>query len=665
MNDQMFAVSKGAVTGADFIGREEELGFLDAAADAGLVKHISLHGLPHVGKSSLVMEWVHRREADGMRTASGRPLLVLSETTNRYAGFAPLFRRLARSLSREIRNAMRDDRLPAQEETLTALSDRLKEISRDPRREGVRTDASEASGDGDLTEVISSALHAIGGNGVRTVLILDEFEAVAENWTEEEFLAFAALLLDRRTELFCIAVSRPHISYITSAFERQIAPFVPHLLPSFPDRDVLCLLKRLAEAGGEEADLTGPQHAAGRNRMLYYCGRNPYLLTCMAGAMLEENCFSPDEIFARRRATYRQHFHDVVRFMLREEKGAQKSFSHVIKCYFGTSEDYADILKGYLPLGYIEREDREGMFAEVFDRFSFTDEETGEAWYYVTVSPAFIDYLYTDTLDEIRDVRDLLTGFIHSLRDITRRELEEVYPAPADWNEELLLRFRGHTKNDPSRAEYRAESNTLYAVWLPVKRSYIWCTMAALRSGQILGHSNSPDEPWIKDRREWIERNEQQMIDMASTSLFFAAQKFNEKKRRRDALDVMPVLDAISLTDHAAILKRYANRFVKYFGVLGDLRNDPEAFDLLNGHLQYVQDRIRNPISHYARSSFSPEEKLKNRSLCIYLLGSIYSCFADGRVAEKKAFRPETAETVRAAHEARERYRESGVPGTP
>ena len=580
MSERVFSVYKGAVTDEAFIGREEELAFLMRHADADRPVHVSVYGLPHVGKTSLLKEWTRRLKENGGQTPSGRRLCILSGgELNAYSEYTEVINSFyynIASFSAACGNA-----------DLGSLAESLKAMGGYPSF----TDAGEA------TEQLRDAIRKVNACGFRVVLSLDEFEFASDErlWPEGSYRKFCSLLLDESLDLFCVIASRPHISYIIGKHCCKIIPFEPFLLRSFSDEDMTEYLKELSAAGGP--DLLAESSGEDLMRLLTACGKNPYLLSFTAKQILEKPA-SVKETLKTLHRSITDHYAQVVSFMLEEEKKEQKSFTHVIKCYFGTSDDYGDIIDTYIRLGYIEEEAPEGRFAAAYKRYARYDKKDTVICYYTTVCPGFINYLYTHELDQIRDIRDLLTGLIHALRYITEEELAAIYPPPLRWHEELLKRFEGKT----DYAELRNDK------WF-----------------------STPRERIGSERKSWIDAHQNEMITVSDPSLRFAVQELLRGGKGRQ----MAVLDAISLTDHAAILCAYPEHFADYFGILGDLRSDIWARKALKDLLEDIQKNIRNPISHYSRRSKTKKDMESRKSSCIDLLRSIYSFYADGVVAEK------------------------------
>ena len=592
MDRQIFRSFKGRVTGEAFIGRTEPLAMLTACADEDAPQHVSLYGLPHVGKTSLVQEWKERVLGAGAALPSGRAVLILDETVQagEDAGCAYLFRRLMRGLLIWLRRERQRAVQTGAEEVFSEADRMLSACVREGK----------ASLD-EALQALAEGIRLVGRLGLRTVMILDEFERAGQFWSEEDYLRFMQLLMDRSLDLFCVAVSRPHISYVVSGHVQKVCPFRPYLLHPFSDEDMEKYLAALHAEGGPQLAPAAAQERLGS--LLYVCGRSPYLLALMASDLIGEPDADPMAVYRREREKYETHFADVVSFMLYEERQQKKSFTHIVKCYFGTSDDYGDIIGTYIGLGYIESIPEASPFCGIDDRWVLTDPATGERRCFTTVSPAFVNYLFRNMLGEVTDTRDLLTGLVHSLRDIIREELSRQY-SPETWNEELLKRMYAQRAGVSSFA---------------VKKNGIWRVMASYE----LQNDHSPA---AAARVSFIAAHAAELIRVSPTSLGFVVNEFNEGVNT-----VMPAVDPVNLLDTYAVIAAYPQRFAPYFGILGSFAGPHAqmAWDALKVHLGAVQD-ARNSISHFSRYNMGEQERAACRIRCVYLLRSMYSWIGIG-----------------------------------
>ena len=607
----LFSNFKGGVTGASFIGRSAYLKRLTDAAAGQKPMHVAIYGLPHVGKTSLVQEWARKAAGTGVKSKAFRHLIILSETVqagqeaaDQSGGCVYLCRRICRQLMIRAKGLQSDQKIPETDVPVCDAVQSLQRVIKD--REAVVSRAVRA---------VADAIRVLGDHDVRTVIILDEFERAGQFWSEDDFICFMKLFLDETMNFFGIVVSRPHISYVVSAFTRKVIPFEPLLLEGFNDGDMENYLYHLQNQGGP--DLKNPNSRSRLSALMHICGRNPFLLSLMASDLIEEPLAGPDEIYRKNKTKYETHYDDVIQFIMYEESKEQKSFSHIVKCYFGTSNDYQDIIENYIGIGYIELNAASSPYNFPDERFLYTDPRTKKSYSFTTVSPRFINYLFLKHLDEVRDTRDLLTGLIHTLRDVIRHEMTRLFSAES-WNAELLLRMRAE-KNGKKHYAIQAASGR-----------WQFHTLQEIRDGAPGIPENSDS---AKKRSDWIKAHEDQMTDISLTSLRFVTDEFNGNINRQ-----MPSIDPISLLDTASVINSFPDRFAPYFGVLGDLHEE-ETKSALREHLGTIQ-HARNVISHFSRYALSGQEKDECRRRCVYLLKSLFSYYGFHEICAETTFAP-------------------------
>ena len=626
--------------GVGFIGREKELVKLNELASAETPKHLSIFGLPHVGKTTLVREWIKEIQDKGGRTPSGRVLYILNG--GELSGHTVDYTAVVSRLMSRIKTDFLGKRNAGGASGAQALSALFENNGVTPL-----VDAEEA------TQRLREAIQKINEVcGLRVTLILDEFEYV-DNWKEEEYRRFCMLLLDRKLDLFCIAVSRPHVSYITSEHRCKIIPFESHLLSSFSEIEMEEYFRRLRDNGGLNL-VAG--YSKDKRRLLYACGKNPYLLNELAKKICADGNHSIQNSLEELNATVKGLYNDVVTFMLDEEKKKQRSFTHVVKCFLGMSDDYDDIIDRYIDLGYIEKIESTDSFSMFFDRYARFDDQGNLDYYYMTVSPGFIDYLHTgcvvdsktgtqsDILEHIKDIRDLFTGLVHSLRRITEEELKKNLKEELRKNlTEELKRKNVPANQAESTADGLVPHDDKKYPWHEFLMNCFFAKKGDNKQEHYALHKSKASNDWddilrvdktnneisgrIKDRIRW-NRFEDVRIRVSQQSLRYAIKALQKGGGGSE------ILDSISLVDHAKVLCRYPGFFANYFGILGDLNNS-QGKENLSDCLNDINENVRNPLSHYSRRKLPNGEMKLYRELCIELLKSIYVYIVDGkRVAQ-------------------------------
>lgn len=641
------------VEGDNFIGRETDLKMLDNFIDAGAFKHIALYGMPHIGKTSLLKEWRRRLIEANYKTPMGNNLLIINTSLFEGNSYVQFINGIIRLLSGEIGKARKSGILQKEDSLLDEIEDRL---FRQVRKN-----------DDDIISMmlfLEDILHNISSFGIRILLLVDEFDH-AEGWDERNYLQFTELLMRRGLNLRCVVASRASISYIVNDFECKVIPFRSYRLDGFCDEDMEEYFRVIVDMGGP--DILGrsagvPGEESELSQLLFACNRTPFLLVKMALWMIKDKSLSPGELFTNKKSSFYDHFGDVAAFMLKEEKREQKSFSHIVKCYFGNSEDYEDIIKTYINLGYIELVSANSRFAYRDDRYIYVN-ENGEKFYYDTVCAAFISYIFLNYLNEIRDTRDVLTGLIHTLRDITRKEMQKLYPTsdqptgagcPEAWNWELLKRYYDTNKGKKCAAikcvangvsewkcydlskpsVHKLGDNEIPDPNVEYDREYFWYRGAE-------HYVDDPDD-FVKDRLDWVNNNQSEMIPCVSSSIGFVAGEI----RKANNL-IMPALDPINIVDNGNVILHYANIFAPYFMMLGDI-SDNSSYNLVPGTqktpakylLSFLEDikDYRNEISHFSRYGINKNELEDCRNICIYLLQGIFDYLEDGVPASTITF---------------------------
>lgn len=588
------------VTGESFIGRARLLEDLLRNVRCGRPRHIAIHGLPHVGKTSILWELERQLKECGQPPRPGDKTIVTLKYTLLTVGFKQDISKILKELCRALRGKA-DGKLLAYLETAKTVTKPAFSL--------------EVNNAYYLLDLLHTLLRQTTAAGFRVVLFLDEFERILATrhdgsigWTEEEYTGFVRILLDDSLDFVCVTASRPRVSNLLVDYEQRLNPFVEKLVRCFDEEDMTAYFETLERCGRPVPP------GAERQELLRYCGRSPLLLTHFGDWLLRSTDADPEgpplcmaQIYEAVKDGFDSHFSDLVRFMREEEDKKERSFAHIVKCYFNPSADYWDIQERCIGLGYIDLLEPEGEFTCHDERFRFIDHigkygRAGHQYSYITVSPIFVNYLCTECLDEVQDARDLLTGFVYTLRDITAKELrEELTPGASDpnqWNEVLLTRYvvAVVTRKEEDKG---------------VKKTYFEFVRQRRRmTCQLLG-SVRPEEKSIE----------------FTTPTKFLRKEFNGS-------ECGLVLEPINLNDHGRILLRFPDRFSPYFGCLGDLNlEETDAGKKLDSDLAYLAD-VRNKIAHYSRRGLTREMEQTTIRLCRKYLKSIYTYISTGKRAE-------------------------------
>ena len=515
----------------DFIGREGILGRLE---DRVLKRHqhAAINGLPQIGKTQILL-------------ALGRRISALPEGPRVAHSYV-----YGRPFPEALRGFMGD------------LLDIFPEA-------GVEDlEAMESQGDDAslLERLRSLLLHMTAARHL--VWLVDEFDMVFAGkspWTEAQYGAFVRrILLDGELEgrLTCVVASRPAVDSLLLRYEQRLNPFISETVTSFDREDMAAYYDYLREnICGRELDTEE------RILMRRSCGRYPKLLALAAQRLLLTDDVS--DALRRCREAFDSQFRDIVYLMAREEQTAIHSFSNIVRCYFNPTADDAQVVERFKALGYVED-------------YLLPDDPLPRGDYpypYMTVSPAFVDYLFKNHLDEatvddvtvpgINDPRVLLGGLVSVLRKITREELAGRYVG-RDWNETVLFDCCYYSRAGESHEFERIERNGRPAV--TVKEALL------------------PD--FLTEGRIAL-----------STPVEFLSKACSAVDRSDTWL-----LDPINLNDHTNIILYFAPRFAPYFrqALNGDM-NDPSqaARNAARNRFRSLMARLKNARDDYAHYLYS------------------------------------------------------------
>ena len=586
MSNNPFAYIQNGIipaTGDGFIGRRRQLDEIIGYVTAPYPRHVSLYGLPRIGKTSLLQR-------------------VEQELAEQHADHcAPFYYPMGVNKSFQ------------------------KNIQRIANMVAKTAGVSASQGDLTALEWLQSLLLEIGAGGRRVVLLLDEFERIADTWKQEEYESFVRLLLNQDSNLVCVTASRPRMSSVLSdcGYFPVINPFIPMLLYGFDDSEMsryFALFPKKKAFGAYEMQ-----------SFLRICGRSPYLLTLMGNERFEDANIPVPEMFENCQKDIEDYFNQILRFMIMEEKRKKRSFSHVVKCYFGQHADYQDIKERCVSLGYLELSCKNSPytyqgeeacfeFRDDSDRFTVIKqdgtpctaaEKEANGLCYTTVSPLFVEYTFSVSqpigkdeiipLNEIEDGRDLLTGLVHVMRDITRQELSETQWGD-DWNHQLLECFRWPKANATDEEfvyiDHRANGTFGYERWVH-----------SGQSGQCTRLQNYGSNPGVVQMQ--LAGRTGPVIPMTCTMSFVLKEFYSGLNA------VNPSVAAINLPDQCSIYTAFWNNtFDKYFGTAmtpQTLQN--KAKDL---------NEYRNKLAHFSRYAITPTLEETAKELCRDLIKRIY-----------------------------------------
>lgn len=601
-----------------FFGRKDYLAELrDALFFSKVPRHISIYGMPKVGKTRLLKE-------------------VIKDPPDKVV---PLLSSIADSFYYVLQCTFFKQDFWTHCSEFEELAPFFSEFDKLRRGTGVTK----------ILALLRKFLQKTTQLGYRAVLLLDEFDNIKMGqesaWTEDEYSGLVELLMDRSLNLACATASRRTVESLIShnKYRWRLNPFESWLLTGFDEEEMEECFQCLENTGcpvpsGEELD-----------RLMYRCGRSPYLLSHLMLTLYAKSggTIPLDEAYQKCRADFAAHFGHVLTFMWQEEKLQEHSFSHIVKCYFDPSPDYRDIQERFIGMGYLELLDPNSRFtwSGYRDKFVYQDTDLryenakfadklapgSHQHTYITLSPLFISQFYTakfpvepgeadrgTVLDQVKDTKDLLTSFVHTLRDITAEELQQASCADcqhkakcprcgkgemagvfgADWNEKLLR----NCVKAPGKS-----------------KSY---------GGLVLFKDSSAlDGTFVtKD----IPSGDVRCIKISSPAVFLLS-AFNRSAAERSRA---PLLDPINLSSNGTLIRSFLPRFQNYFGCFQSFSSDPSK-DFMPA-LKHLED-ARNEIAHYSRVGMTAVMAKDTAALCRYLLRSIYLWRSEGIVSPPSA----------------------------
>lgn len=629
--------------GPAFIGRSRQLEEVVNNITSEKPQHISIYGLPHIGKTSFLIKLNK----------------VLAEKENCLPVRVPAF------AEGDFNNNLIY--------MLDAMADNA------PQLDSI-LDSLEAEDNSTLLAALKECISVLTAQNIRTVLLLDEFErilgtepddpdTVLSGWNQEEYKLFLELLMDSSLNLVCVTASRPKMSNILYRYRPSINPFVSMLLGGFDDYEMSQYFDVLDKGGARLNGLSikDAANSAHYDDLLRICGRNPYLLTIMGNELFENTAKEDDKaacsvqtLFNGCSAVFTDYFNSIIQFMATEEQKKMRSFSHVVKCYFGLFEDYQDIKERCIALGYLDLATKKSPYTYKEKIFPFTDtddkfriyDQSGQALtaaekqraglVYTTVSPLFTDYLFSVRkpigkrkiipLDLIEDQRDLLTGLIHTMRDITAKEFSKAYGS--GWNDQLVRNYFSVKHIGSSD-----EEGLIYIDTAQLQRNKRYTAWKKYGSDVTRTVPKPPRQPNSPSSREYAAYQEylndkQNILNLwptlvpglpiliSSPSLGFVCEEMIENS------SAMASIDPINLVDQAQIFASFWNAtsgpsFWKYFSIL------PNGYPQLEKMLSTLKD-ARNRISHFSRSEVSPQRAERDKIYCRQLLKGMYHFLFSG-----------------------------------
>lgn len=623
--------------GAAFIGRTEQLKRVVENLTSDSPKHISIYGLPHIGKTSF--------------------LIKLKETLENRENYLTT---MATFSEGDFNNSLWY--------ILYAIADEAPQVTH-------ICDCLEKNADNlRLIGAIRECLSILTAENIRTVLFLDEFErilganlessdTVRSGWSQSEYRLFLDLLLDKSLNLVCVTASRPKMSNILYRYKPAINPFISFLIYGFDDQEMSEYFTILETHGAKlnGASIRDNSNTRHFNELLKVCGRNPYLLTVMGNELFRNTirdevsaAKSVKELFEGCKEDFINYFNEIIRFMATEEQKKMRSFSHIVKCYFGQFEDYQDIKERCIALGYLELAAKKSPYTYKQKVFPFIDsdnkfevrnengtlltaeEKRRTELVYTTVCPLFTDYLFSIRepsgrckiipLDIIEDQRDLLTGLIHTMRDITALEFSEAFSN--GWNDHLAQSYCFSRQIDQNNCEEgliyvntaEMQRNKRYSAWRKLGPNLTRTFPKPPRPGRQGTREQVIYQEYLNEMQNvanlWPTLVPTSPIYVSSVSLNFVCEELIENSSD------MASIDPLNLVDQTQIFLNFWNSqsgpsFAKYFSIL------PNGQTQLSNMLSALKD-ARDRISHFSRSRVSPQRTERDKIYCRQLLKGIY-----------------------------------------
>ncbi len=598
-----------------FLGRREVVKDITDRLLTKKSHDIHIHGLPRVGKTMLLKKLEEELNKETNCCAVRLELSPLDD-------FSMLLRKLIMNTKRRLTKSFSREILDQFNEKMPKTSD-------------------------EFMELLYRFLAWTTKQGIHVIWLLDEFERTVgdsltdkkdpslQRWTEQEHVAFSKMLIENSFNFSCVAASRPEMEDILSVYRVKVDPFERFLLRGFNEEDMAEFFEVL-KGYGYALDFEKQQE------LVRYCGRNPRLLTMLGNKIVsEQSATNIKQLYDDEKLEFAIRFQETAGHMKNREEREKRNFSHIVKCYFGYSSDNWDIMERCVEIGYIDLLDAESPYTYQKGNYYYVDRRgkfgpVNQRYVYITISHLFVEYLYVNELENVSDVRDLLTGFVHAFRDVTKEELTK--QLGEDWNEKLMLSMEG--KN--SRFIMKSNVYNRYIMWWQPKHKKFWSCS-----------EKNPLPKAVEEREEYLNQmQEGQKIGYISKSSFkFMMDKMNDGITNED----MPVLDVINLTENGEILRHYEDIFSPYFGCFGaDFSIKEEIYEENEEHeenkeneerevkknpfiqcLEELKD-YRNKICHFSRTGLSEKDAERTRYLCKKLINSMYTYISTGKQAEEE-----------------------------
>ncbi len=392
----------GEVCDERFIGRKEPLRHLRALMqDNQKCSSVSLCGLPRIGKSSLVFQAFADREL-----LSSRRILFVRVSLGDYHDYSEFWTDVLCQLSEEL--------------TRCGVEHPLLRAKLTPFLEGKAVPYIA------LRSAVTTIFRTLSTLEYKTILCIDEFDAAPHVFGNDP--AYYQLLrttaTSGETNLAAVLVSRRSLSFIEShAYGGSTLSdaFSKMYLRGFNAEDLAEYGARLAAAGAVLS-------ASERERVEYYGGCSPFLLSAL-GALLCENPETPvDTLYLSHCQQFLDYYENLDR-LLREEG----NFDAMVKVFVGPRYDLKDYdVQNLFAMGYLDSMEPPRSICLHYEEF-----------------------LRTEAVDV--DVWHALSETERLLRVVVEREMERLYGR--GWEQELRARHGNSWFLDFEKADTYRENN--------------------------------------------------------------------------------------------------------------------------------------------------------------------------------------------------------------
>lgn len=406
--DNVFQIG-GQVAGASFLGRKEQLEYLRRVYLESTARTCkSIVGLTRVGKTSLARNVFQNVPAD---------TILITEDLGEWSTYQELWQAIAFQLR---------DRLEAAGAWSVTLKENIDALAENEIH-WIK-----------LNRTVKKIFEELSERGMKTILVLDEFDYAATMFVEtRHFELFRTLFSDARYAVSAMLLSRRSLHTIEgSTYQSSTFHGVVDEIPliGFDDDDIEEYYQVFSDRG---ITLTEKQ----KESIEYYAGRLPFLLSIVGHYILEcvqsgnsdtqgMDCdINIDEIFLDKCKSINDYYRDCVEHLKRDDD-LKRLIPFVLGPNVGVTKNDKDEL---LRLGYLREVDGELMsISPYFRHFLSIEVMESSVWdNIINMEKKIKQLLEVEMIELIRHYRsggktlhDVQYGLLQSVKGIGKKDID-------------------------------------------------------------------------------------------------------------------------------------------------------------------------------------------------------------------------------------------------